>query len=199
VAREMTADEEEYLQELARRYDCPEFLPFDRQPGRCPRCGTTLAGRQRRWCSVKCQNEWRAQHDWGSARNAAKRRDGHRCTRPGCGVTTRLEVNHIEPRAGRGYGWGCHNHASNLETLCKAHHQEVTNQQRDGRKAVGHIDWFERTGHCGGCGQPGAYCLCTDARPCGCRHLHAMGSGRDADPIELFAVPIDDNQGELFA
>ena len=177
---------------------CVVTLPHHEEQGCCPGCGATLTGRQRRWCAGRCQTEWRQQHDWGAARHAAKRRDGHRCVRPGCGVTTELQVNHIEPRNGRGYHWGCHNHLSNLETLCKAHHQEVTNQQREGRKTVGHIDWFQRTGHCGGCGQPAAYCLCTETRPCGCRHLHTMGAGRDVDPAELFATPIDDAQASLW-
>jgi 5-methylcytosine-specific restriction endonuclease McrA len=40
------------------------------------------------------------------------------------------EVNHIEPRRGRGYNLGCHNHAENLETLCHACHLDVTKSQR---------------------------------------------------------------------
>jgi hypothetical protein len=61
-----------------------------------------------------------------------------------------------------------------------------------------HVTWFERTDHCGGCGQPGAYCLCTYRHPCGCAHLHQMGSGVDVDPAAAFAVATDDQQGELF-
>jgi hypothetical protein len=60
------------------------------------------------------------------------------------------------------------------------------------------VTWFERTDHCHGCGQPGGFCLCSDARPCGCQHLHAMGSGIGVDAAEVFAVPADDNQQELF-
>lgn len=41
-----------------------------------------------------------------------------------------IEVNHIEPRRGRGYGWGCHNHLTNLETLCHDCHVVVTRQER---------------------------------------------------------------------
>jgi hypothetical protein len=48
----------------------------------------------------------------------------------------RLEVNHIVPRNGAGYGFGCWNHQDNLETLCHGHHVEVTNAQRVERKAV---------------------------------------------------------------
>lgn len=60
------------------------------------------------------------------------------------------------------------------------------------------VTWFERTDHCHGCGQPGAYCLCTDARPCGCQHLHTMGAGIGTDPAEVFAAPIDDDQASLW-
>jgi hypothetical protein len=41
-----------------------------------------------------------------------------------------LEVNHIEPRRGAGYGSGCHHHLSNLETLCHDCHVAVTGAQR---------------------------------------------------------------------
>lgn len=47
-----------------------------------------------------------------------------------------LEVNHIDPRVGRGYGWGCHNHLSNLETLCHVHHVEETKRQAAERRAL---------------------------------------------------------------
>lgn len=109
-------------------YECTQFLPHADEPGVCDGCGTPLTGRQRRWCKGTCQDDWRSQHDWGWARNAAKRRDGKRCVR--CGSNRALEVNHIEPRVGRGYGWGCHNHLSNLETLCHDCHLVVTAQQR---------------------------------------------------------------------
>lgn len=48
-------------------------------------------------------------------------------------------------------------------------------------------EWFERTGHCGGCGQPGEFCLCAPARSCACRDLHPMGSGIKAAAVEVFA------------
>jgi hypothetical protein len=43
-----------------------------------------------------------------------------------------LEVNHIEPRHGRGYQAGCWNHQANLETLCHRCHVAVTRLQRAG-------------------------------------------------------------------
>lgn len=41
-----------------------------------------------------------------------------------------VEVNHIDPRRGRGYRSGCGHHLQNLETLCHRHHVEVTAAQR---------------------------------------------------------------------
>lgn len=61
------------------------------------------------------------------------------------------------------------------------------------------VEWFERTEHCGGCGNPGDYCTCTQTTPCGCRGLHQMGSGREPDALERFAeVPASAEQGSLF-
>jgi hypothetical protein len=174
--------------DLKASNECSETLPHNGQPGVCDRCGIGLIGRRTRWCSMKCQNEWRQQHDWNAARNAAKRRDGHRCVVPRCGSADRLEVNHIDPRKGRGYGFGCHNHLANLETLCHQHHLHVT--------------WFQRTSHCGGCGQPAVVCLCTERRLCGCRDLHPIGGGIGVDLADMFAepvpVPTTDDQAELF-
>jgi 5-methylcytosine-specific restriction endonuclease McrA len=48
-------------------------------------------------------------------------------------ATRQLEVNHIVPRVGAGYGRGCWNHLSNLETVCHRCHVEVTKKQRVGR------------------------------------------------------------------
>lgn len=68
------------------------------------------------------------QHDWTSAKKAAKERDNHSCLE--CGSKEKLEVNHIIPRRGQGYGRGCHNHLDNLETLCHDCHVVVTREQR---------------------------------------------------------------------
>ncbi|MCU1454052.1 MAG: 67, gp67 [Acidimicrobiales bacterium] len=40
-----------------------------------------------------------------------------------------LEVNHVEPRLGRGYQAGCHHHLDGLETLCHRCHVQVTSAQ----------------------------------------------------------------------
>ncbi|AMS03558.1 HNH endonuclease [Gordonia phage Guacamole] len=121
----------EYL--MNDRAKCP-WLPYETQPGVCDRCGTALTGRRKRWCSDACMYEWRGEHDWTAAREKAKRRDGRRCVK--CGSTRALEVNHIVPRVGRGYGFGCHNHQSNLETLCHDCHLVVTKQQAAERRAA---------------------------------------------------------------
>jgi len=92
-------------------------------------------------------------HWWSVARNAAKRRDRYRCRR--CGVrgpkrpaasahrtrkaylaalrayreekqVARLEVNHIDPCAGRHAQLSCVHHLDNLETLCLPCHKEHT-------------------------------------------------------------------------
>ncbi len=78
-----------------------------------------------------CAEAWGCNHIWTSARHAAIRRD-RGCVR--CGTPYRLEVNHIEPRNGAGYGNGCWHHQSGLETLCHRHHVEETNRQRAARR-----------------------------------------------------------------
>lgn len=40
-----------------------------------------------------------------------------------------LEVNHRDPRRGRGYQAGCHNHLDKLETLCHPCHVDETTRQ----------------------------------------------------------------------
>lgn len=102
-------------------------------PGACDWCGKTLTGRQTRWCSHAHSLEYMQQHRWSWARRESKRRAWWQCTREGCTERTHLEVNHIIPRMGAGYGFGCWNHLDNLETLCHDHHVEVTRQQREAK------------------------------------------------------------------
>lgn len=72
--------------------------------------------------------------DWWARTNRVRRRDGHRCVRrlpsgKRCPRTTHLEVNHIvRPADG-----GSHE-LDNLETLCKDHHRQVTQQQSEAGK-----------------------------------------------------------------
>lgn len=108
------------------------LTPFADTEGVCDACGKTLTGRQKRWCSRECSFTGWKEHDWNSARRAARVRDGHKCVT--CGSRQALEVNHIVPRVGEGYGWGCWNHPENLETLCHDCHVKVTKAQAEARR-----------------------------------------------------------------
>lgn len=111
-----------------------EILAYAGVPGRCDLCGTVLGPKRRRWCSKGCQWEFTLNHRWTQARREARRRDRNRCT--SCSSSTRLEVNHIVPRNGAGYGWGCHHHQTNLQTLCHSCHVKVTNAQAAARREL---------------------------------------------------------------
>jgi 5-methylcytosine-specific restriction endonuclease McrA len=130
------------------------LLPYDIAAGVCAACGESLVRRQKRWCSKECEQIYHRNHYWSFARKAAVKRDGGRCVK--CGWTQEswdqlrngqlilwsrtillrrgpdnwLEVNHIIPRMGAGYGTGCWNHQSNLQVLCHPCHVKVTNRQR---------------------------------------------------------------------
>lgn len=108
------------------------LLPFQDDVGLCDLCGSPLFGKRRRWCSSYCNKAWVRQHRWTQARRDVVKRDGHRCVT--CGSGDRLEVNHIVPRNGGGYGFGCWHHHSNLETLCHDCHVVVTREQRVARR-----------------------------------------------------------------
>lgn len=132
--------------------DCSlNLTPFADTPGVCDHCGNPLTGRRTRWCSDACSVVVFQAHDWNSARRAAKRRDNYRCVT--CGATetvdknlrSSLEVNHIEPRVGRGYGMGCWNHLDNLETLCHDCHVKVTKAQAAARRAA-QAEWVATRG-----------------------------------------------------
>jgi hypothetical protein len=121
--------------------------------GACAWCGTELPPRRRSWCSDRCGDAFWANHWWSVARRTAKKRDRYRCTR--CGAqppkrpartkfssqtkylaamrswrkakrTARLEVNHIDPCAGKHGQLSCMHHLSNLETLCPPCHKQHT-------------------------------------------------------------------------
>ncbi len=102
------------------------------EPGRCGWCnGPLMPPRRTAWCSERCRRAFARNHTWTLARAAARRRAGYSCSRPGCdGGRRELEVNHIDPRNGAGYGDSCAHHADNLEALCHPHHVEITNVQR---------------------------------------------------------------------
>ncbi len=98
--------------------------------GACPWCGRILPAGRRRWCSDPCRDDFIDNHFWSHARDAAVRRDRKACRRCGARHRAKLEVHHVEPRRGRGYGAGCHHHLDLLETLCHRCHVAETNAQR---------------------------------------------------------------------
>ncbi len=105
--------------------------------GTCRGCQAAIVSQKRLiWCSAKCTRKtWRAftkGHRWTTARKAALRHAKRRCDV--CGTSERLEVNHRDPRVGKGYGYSCAHHGENLQVLCHAHHVEVTNTQRLARR-----------------------------------------------------------------
>lgn len=106
--------------------------------GSCRGCRKAVGKGRRVWCSAKCNTKWwndfARDHDWTTARRAVKRRDKKQCRR--CGAAERLEVNHIVPLVGAGYGLSCAHHRANLELLCRACHYDVTAKQRALRKRV---------------------------------------------------------------
>lgn len=73
----------------------------------------------------------------------------------------------------------------------------MSRRTREAEATTSDAEWFERTGHCGRCGNPGNYCTCTDRDPCGCKHLHEVGTARRPDAINAFATP-DETQEELW-
>lgn len=125
---EMRGEERPYCQG-------PGWKPRDTslQPGSCGACGVGLTGRRRWFCSTRrnapdgCRARWVRNHIWGYARKYAIKMAEGRCCK--CGQPAQ-EVNHLEPRRGRGYQNGCHHHQAGLEALCHACHLAVTSTQR---------------------------------------------------------------------
>ena len=131
-------------------FRCPLWNPLPPQkPGCCAKCEKPLSGRRSRWCSTECATwlylERGKNHDWKMARAAALERDGYKCVVCGhdgkadkmvvdrhghASRYTELEVNHIVPRRGARYSRSCRNHLSNLETVCRACHKQITKRQQ---------------------------------------------------------------------
>jgi len=124
------------------KVQCEIYPKLQEVPGYCAllSCNKPLPPRRRKWCSDKCVKYYRRivdnNHDWNSARKAAKKRDGYKCVKCGKGKEAKLEVNHKTPLVGSGYGFSCNHHLDGLETLCHSCHVEVTNEQRRLRKVV---------------------------------------------------------------
>jgi hypothetical protein len=74
-------------------------------------------------------------------RRAVLTRDRHRCTVPGCTHATFVDMHHVQPRSEGG-----RNEASNLLTLCSAHHRAahhgelLIDRERDGSFRFRHAD-----------------------------------------------------------
>lgn len=88
---------------------------IDRDEGACVRCGWRLG----EWYDHLLHN---GQFVLWSRGNLLREGEGNW-----------LEVNHIIPREGRGYGTGCWHHLEGLESLCHRCHVKVTNRQRVAR------------------------------------------------------------------
>src|ERR1035437_968449 len=109
---------------------------------KCFRCAGPLPPRRRWWCSDECVNIWSRNHEWTAARWEALRLSAklprgefendllQKAQCDHCASPINLEVNHVDPRRGRGYSRGCWNHQSNLQVLCHTCHLVVTKRQR---------------------------------------------------------------------
>lgn len=113
------------------RLNCVETL-WSGEPGVCQICANPLKGKRRVFCSDKCRRWFASNHVWRFARRLSRQRAKYVCSVVDCttGREGKLEVNHIVPRDGGGYGVGCWHHQSNLELLCHDHHVAVTAKQR---------------------------------------------------------------------
>jgi hypothetical protein len=77
-----------------------------------------------------------------------------------------------------------------------ADHIAAAAAETERQRVATHIEWYQRTGHCGQCGEPGVFCVCRT--PCGCHELHECGSGLLRDPAEVFAETGSPDQDGLF-
>lgn len=108
-----------------------EITPYFRDRGRCGTCGDAIAEQGSGFCSDDCARTFMVNHNWSLARFAALHRDDHSCVR--CGHhpgpderAQELVVRHIDKpvqerglRGTRTRARGCHQHLTNLETLCR--------------------------------------------------------------------------------
>lgn len=102
-------------------WDLARYAALTRDGERCVRCGlgpTTVAEARLLLRGLIPMSAVRAAELWSSPRWAQ------------FALACSVEVNHIDPRRGRGYHSGCGHHLQNLETLCHRHHVEITASQR---------------------------------------------------------------------
>lgn len=118
----------------------------------CRRCGRTLTGRSRKYCTKRCARIWSQNHFYRRARSECKRLSRIKCGCPrvrshpacaNCGtcegkllsIGSWLECNHKVARNGIPINdIGCHHHQDVLEMLCHECHLDVSRQQRLDRK-----------------------------------------------------------------
>lgn len=109
----------------AKVRDCP-LTPHFQERGRCGICGVQITFAGSGFCGDECAREFVVNHNWDHARYAALHRDQHTCSRCGFHATSAdptqgLVVRHVElPQSGNVRGRGCHQHLTNLQTLCRS-------------------------------------------------------------------------------
>ena len=119
------------------RLACP-LSSWTGTDGHCQWCDKAIPdGRRRVYCSDKCRRAFEREHFWPRARATARRRGNRTCAN---GCEGRIEVNHIAPLVGAGYGPSCAHHQTNLELLCTTCHRVVTARQRSERLAASDCD-----------------------------------------------------------
>jgi hypothetical protein len=106
-----------------------------------PESDATAATRPQRAAGAEVRPSRARQSVPPALRRAVLTRDRHRCTVPGCTHATFVDVHHVQPRS----EGGC-NEASNLLTLCSAHHRAthrgelLIDGERDGSFRFRHAD-----------------------------------------------------------
>lgn len=107
--------------------------------GYCVECGKKLEGKQRLYCSGKCERTFYSKHVkvWSIIREEIFKRDGYICQKCGAKVLTyglekRAECDHIVPVSLGGAEFD----KSNLQTLCHECHAKKTGQDRGPFKNV---------------------------------------------------------------
>jgi 5-methylcytosine-specific restriction endonuclease McrA len=126
-----------HINDLAWGLYGPKINPCDvtphwKEPGRCGTCGAALSADSGidAFCGHSCARVYFVNHNWSVARYAAAHRADYSCAR--CGYRANIDddplklfrelvVRHIQlPASGNPRSRGCHQHLSNLVTLCKS-------------------------------------------------------------------------------
>ncbi|VBA61500.1 HNH endonuclease [Mycobacterium attenuatum] len=109
-----------------------DVTPHWKEPGRCGTCGAPISAGNGidGFCGHHCAREYFVNHNWHVARYAAIHRANYTCSRcdyradidaDPLAATRELVVRHIHlPPSGNPRSRGCHQHLSNLVTLCRS-------------------------------------------------------------------------------